>query len=77
LEAEVFPVEPDRWIAVIKNPAGEFSTEAPSPDQVPAAVRDALVDVLGEPAPEHRLVDEGGQPWDLNVARRQVTSLDR
>lgn len=77
LDVEIFPVEPDRWIAVIKNPSGEFSTETASPEQVPAAVRVALVEVLGEPVPKHRLVDERGLPWDLSVAETQVSSLDR
>ncbi|HET6910621.1 MAG TPA: hypothetical protein VFH54_14900 [Mycobacteriales bacterium] len=77
LDAEVFPVESGRWIAVIKNPAGEFSTEAASPDEVPGAVWAAIAEVLGEPVAEHRLVDERGQPWDLAVAEEQARLLDR
>lgn len=77
LDVEVFPVAHDRWIAVIKNPAGEFSAESSSPREVPAAVHAALVEVLGDTVPEHRLVDANGLPWDLTVATQQAAALER
>lgn len=76
LDVGVFPIEPSRWIAVINNPAGPFSTEAATSEDVPDAVREAIAQVLGASAPSHRLVDEQGQPWDHSVAARQLAALD-
>jgi hypothetical protein len=47
IEVEVFPVEPGRWIAVMNDPRGPFSTEAPTPDEVERKTREAVDEVLG------------------------------
>lgn len=43
---KVFPIAPDRWIAVIDAPEGPFSTEAVTPGQV-AASRLTRLTVIG------------------------------
>jgi hypothetical protein len=43
---KVFPIEPDRWIAVIDAPEGPFSTEAVTLGQV-AASRLTRLTVIG------------------------------
>lgn len=76
LSVVVFPVSASRWIAAIDNAAGPFTTEATTPEGVSIAVREAIAEVLGDTAPDHRLVDEHGQPWDRAVAARQLAALD-
>lgn len=73
---EVFPVEPDCWIAVIPARAGAFSTETDSPNDVHRAVRLAIQGVLEEPDPAFHLVDDLGRPWTLGSAQEQLTRLD-
>jgi len=51
-EIEVFPIEPDRWIAVIETPDGPFSTEAKVPERVEPEVREAIASVLGWDCPD-------------------------
>ena len=71
----VFPAKADRWVAVISSPAGDFSTEATSPEAVDGEVAAAIREVLGEPARPYRLVDEAGSTWTLDVAARQAAIL--
>ena len=74
LTVGVFPTEPTRWVAVINAPEGHFSTEVTSAELVGAEVARVIHEVLGGDLP-HELVDEGGGPWDADVARRQMTCL--
>jgi hypothetical protein len=74
VDVEVFPVAADRWIAVVRAPDGEFSTEASSPGDVPDAVDRAVVEVLGAPASVN-LQDDLGQPWSVASAPEQLVRL--
>lgn len=75
VEVEVFPIEPNRWIAVIETPDGPFSTEARSPVQVELEVRDAIATVLGRTDVELILRDDVGGQWSLESAREQAARL--
>jgi hypothetical protein len=72
---EVFPIAPDRWIAVIETPNGPFSTEASTPQRVEAEAREAVVDVLGWSEVELTLVDDLGDPWSPSAAAAQALRL--
>lgn len=73
---EVFPVEPDRWIAVIGAPAGEFSTETRTPAGVEQEVRQSISAVLGWADPDVVLVDDLGRPWSPRRANEQMARLE-
>ena len=75
VEVEVFPIEPDRWIAVIETPHGPFSTVAPSPQQVEAEAREAIASVLGWTEIEVVLLDDLGDPWSPAGAGEQAARL--
>jgi hypothetical protein len=74
-DVEVFPIAPDRWIAVIETPGGPFSTEAPDPLRVEAETREAVAHVLGWNQFELTLVDDLGDPWSPEAAEAQAVRL--
>ena len=71
----MFPVEPDRWIAVIGAPRGPFSTEVAAAAGVEADVRASIRAVLEVSDPEFVLVDDLGAPWSPRVATAQLQRL--
>jgi len=73
VRAEVFPVERDRWIAVIDD--HDFSTEASSPLEVFAEVRSAVREVLGWEDVTIELHDDEGRPWRPSDAPAQESRL--
>lgn len=75
LRVEVFPVEPDRWIAVIDAPRGAFSTETLTAAGVEDEVRASIAAVLGIPEPVFDLVDDLDQPWSPASAPAQLDRL--
>ena len=75
VKAQVFPIEPGRWIAVIDTPRGPLSTEATSPARVEAEARDAIASVLGWPQIELVLLDDLGLPWSPASADDQAARL--
>ena len=75
IDVEVFPVEPDRWVAVIEGPDGRFSTETSRPEQVSSAARRAVAGVLGRPDVDVVLQEDLGRPWSPAVAAEQVARL--
>jgi hypothetical protein len=75
VEVEVFPIEQDRWIAVIETPRGPFSTEARSPGQVEHEARDAIASVLGWTHVELLLLDDLGDRWSPASAETQAARL--
>ena len=75
IEVEVFPIEPDRWIAVMEAPEGPFSTEASTPDQVEHGTRKAIAEVLGWSQVEIVYRDDLGDPWSPSRAAEQATRL--
>ena len=74
LRVEVFPVEPDRWIAVIDADAGE-STETPTAAGVEDEVRASIAAVLGISEPVFDLTDDLDQPWSPASAPAQLDRL--
>jgi hypothetical protein len=77
IEVEVFPVERDRWIAVIEDPPGAFSTEALTPDDVERVARKAIAEVLGWIEGEIVHVDDLGSAWSPSRAAEQAARLLR
>ena len=75
VNVEVFPIEGDRWIAVIETSRGPFSTEARSPGRVEHEARDAIASVLGLTDVELVLLDDLGDPWSPASADEQATRL--
>ncbi len=75
LSVEVFPSEPDRWIAVIEAPAGPFSAQTDSPAEVHAEVRRYITEVLGRDL-SFMLVDDLGAPWSPVSAVEQLARLE-
>jgi hypothetical protein len=75
VEVEVFPIKPDRWIAVIETPRGPFSTEAQRPARVVHEARDAIASVLGWTHVEMVLLDDLGDPWSPASADEQAARL--
>jgi hypothetical protein len=75
VEVEVFPHEPDRWIAVIETPRGPFSTEARTPGTVEREARDAIASVLGWTHVDLVLMDDLGDPWSPASADEQAARL--
>jgi hypothetical protein len=73
-QVEVFPVDADRWIAVIDAPRGPFSTEVTAPRFVEAEVRSVMAAVLGTPDPVFVLVDGSGAPWSVQTASSQLVA---
>jgi hypothetical protein len=76
LAVEVFPIAQDRWIAVIDGPAGAFSTQAKTAEEVVVEVEAALREVLGETTPPYRLTAPDGRDWTDDIAREQAAGLD-
>jgi hypothetical protein len=72
--AQVFPVQADRWIAVVGAPTGPFMTETASPADVGPQVRRSLADALGR-VPDVRLVDDRGRPWTPGQAIGQLSRM--
>ncbi|WP_448638243.1 hypothetical protein [Geodermatophilus sp. URMC 63] len=72
---EVFPIEPNRWVAVIDAPHGSFSTEAASPDQIEREVRNSIADVLGWTEVQIDFVDDLGGPWSPEQSEAQASRL--
>ncbi|WP_425956768.1 hypothetical protein [Xylanimonas sp. McL0601] len=68
---EVFPVAPERWIAVIDS----FSTEVASAAAVEEDVRESIRAVLKIPDPQFTLVDDLGQSWTPRAAPAQLDRL--
>ena len=75
IEVEVFPVEQDRWIAVIEAPLGPFSTEAVTPGEVDQRVREGIAEVLGWTDVDVVYVDDLGQPWSPSRAADQAARM--
>jgi hypothetical protein len=74
-DVEIFPIAPERWIAVIDTPDGPFSTEADSAAGVVEAVRQAILEVSGHADPLLRLLDEERQLWSIDSAGQQLHDL--
>jgi hypothetical protein len=72
---EVFPIAPDRWIAVIDTGLGPFSTETATPEGVEAEVVESLRQVLDVAQPHFDLVDDLGAPWVPRNAPAQLQRL--
>jgi hypothetical protein len=75
IHVEVFPIEPDRWIAVIETPRGPFSTEARSPEQPEPKAREAIATVLGRTQVDLDFADDLGGPWSPSGAEAQAARL--
>jgi len=75
LVVEVFPINADRWVALVPRPEGVFKTEADRPDDVEAEVRRAVADVMGVRRVDLTLVDEDGYPWTPRSAVAQAARL--
>lgn len=73
---EVFPLEPDVWIAVIDAPKGPLSTQVPRPGMVMDDVRTSIEAVLEIANAEVDLVDDLGRPWTPAGAKAQMQRLD-
>lgn len=73
---EIFPIEPTRWIAVIEGPLGPFSTETTAPELIVDEILSSIQEVLDDPTPTLRLVDENGRPWAVESAAAQLAELD-
>jgi hypothetical protein len=76
LTVEVFPVSPDRWVAVADAPTRSFSAEASAPGRVEAEVRRAIEEALHLTDAAYRLVDLDGSPWSPASAPRQLAELE-
>lgn len=63
MRVEVFPIEPDRWIAVIDAPAGAFSTETKHPGDLRADAEKLAAAVLRRNDLAFDFVDDLGRPW--------------
>lgn len=74
-QVEVFPVAPERWIAVVEADLGPFSTETTRPEDVEAAVRDVIRDRMGAVEPVVELRDSARSPWTLQIAAEQLRAL--
>lgn len=75
IEVEVFPVEHDRWIAVIGAPLGPFSTEAVTPEDVEQKVCEGIAEVLGWTDVDVLYMDDFGQPWSPSRAADQAARM--
>jgi hypothetical protein len=75
VDVEVFPIAPERWIAVMEGPGGPFSTEARQPEQVEPEVRRAIAEVLGWTDVVLSVTDDQGNPWSLAAADAQYVRL--
>jgi hypothetical protein len=75
LRVEVFPVEPDRWVAVVDNPDGVFSTEVTSAQAVESDVRESIAAVLERTDLVFVLIDDQGAPWSPAAAPGQLARL--
>ena len=73
VRAEVFPIEADRWVAVVDDFC--FSTEASSPHEVLGEVALAVRQVLGWQDVEVELHDEAGRRWQPSHAPAQAARL--
>ena len=73
---EVLPLLPNRWMAVVAGPTGEFATTSRSPEQVPADVERAVRSVVGWVHSPLEFVDERGEPWTPAQAYAQALRLD-
>lgn len=73
MSAEVFPIEPGRWVAVIDD--HDLSTEASSPHEVADEVRSAVREVLGWQDVNVELHDDVGRPWSPADAPAQASRM--
>lgn len=73
--AQIFPVQADRWIAVVGAPAAEpFVTESRSAAGVASQIRRSIEGSLGW-VPEIELIDDRGRPWSPGQAPQQLTRM--
>lgn len=75
IDVEVFPIQHDRWIAVLEAPEGPFSTEASTAGQVEHEVRTAVAEALGWSEVEVVYRDDLGGPWSPSQAAEQAMRL--
>lgn len=68
MRAEVCPIEPDRWIAVIDALAGAFSTETKHPGDLRADAEKSAAAVLRRNDVTFDAVDDLGWPWAEDMA---------
>jgi hypothetical protein len=74
VQAHVFPVEVDRWIAVVASLRGTFVIESCSAAGVASRIRHATDDTLGW-VPEMELLDDRGMAWSPGQARFQLARM--
>ena len=74
VQAHVFPVEVDRWIAVVASLRGTFVVECPSAAGVASRIRHATDDTIGW-VPEMELLDDRGMSWSPGQARFQLARM--
>ena len=74
VRAQIFPVQADRWIAVVGAPGSTFVTESRSAAGVASQIRHATQDTLGW-VPQMDLVDDRGRPWTPGQARVQLARM--
>ena len=75
LHVEVFPIERQRWIAVIDAENGPFSTEASCPEDIPGEVAKSVFEVLGLHEPKLEFKDEVGGAWSPSVGGEQLRRM--
>ncbi len=76
VRAQIFPLQADRWIAVVGAPGSTFVTEARSAAGVASQIRHAIEASLGW-VPEMELVDDLGRPWSPGQAPAQLARNPR
>jgi|GEM_PF-2448551 len=74
VRVQVFPVQPDRWIAVVAAPGGTFVTQSQSAAGVASQVRSATEQTMGW-VPDMDLVDDRDLPWTPGQAGTQLARL--
>jgi hypothetical protein len=75
LHVEVFPIERQRWIAVINAESGSFSTEASCPEDIPGEVAKSVIEVLRMHEPKLEFKDELGGAWSPSVGEEQLRRM--
>jgi hypothetical protein len=74
VQAHVFPVEVDRWIAVVASLRGTFVIESRCAAGVASRIRHATDDTLGW-VPEMELLDDRGMSWSPGQAGFQLARM--
>jgi len=72
---EVFPIESNRWVAVIDAPRGPFSTEAKTPSKIEEQVRESIATVLGWTEVHIDFVDDLGHRWSPDQSGVRASRL--